>query len=201
MFGKLFPAGIFKPSPDIEPPKFGNLDLGYYGRIGSDDAVPFAKLMAACPGLVGVNNIINSEWMKYIYKGKTILIPRACPLRNVSRALVAGYANGKIVSHNGKSYHIWIMSGGSTAGEDSDYTRFIYPLMGLGGHPRWDNYTYSDIAQSNLPNQAPVGTVTANVAGSQGVIRGRTNAASWSTHPANTVAADLGWRPLLELIP
>lgn len=201
MFGKLFPAGIFKPAPVVELPKFGDLQYGYYGRIEATEAVPFAKLRAAVPGLGGVNNIIDSEWLKFAYKGKILLIPRACPVRNVSRELVGSFGNGKPVSHNGKSYTIWIISGGSSAVDDSEYTRFLGPLVGGAGQPRWDNYTFADIAQSNLANKAPVGTVTANISGGQGVVRGRTGAMTWSTHPNNSVAIDLGWRPVLELIP
>ena len=201
MFGKLFPAGIFKPAPVVELPKFGDLQYGYYGRVPAKDAMPFATLMAAVPGLGGTTNIMNSEWLKFAYKGKTILIPRACPIRNVSRNIVAGYGNGKTVSHDGKTYTIWIMSGGSSEAEDSDYSRFIGPLVGAAGKPRWDNYTFADISQSNLPNLAPCGTVTANLSGSLAVVRGRTGAMTWGTQPAGTVAPDIGWRPLLELIP
>ena len=201
MFGKLFPAGIFKPAPVVELPKFGDLQYGYYGRIEATEAVPFAKLIAAVPGLGGVNNIIDSEWLKFAYRGKILLIPRACPVRNVSRSTVTSFTNGKQVTHNGKSYHIWMISGGSSAVDDSEYTRFLGPLVGAAGQPRWDTYTFADITQSNLANKSPIGTVTANLSGTLGVIRGRTAAMSWSTHPVGSVAVDLGWRPVLELIP
>jgi len=212
-FNRIFPSAGMEdqdpitytppiPSDDSNPWLLaGDDQLGWYGEVSAADFIT-GDALASLVNLTAGSSINSAHgWLKFAYKGKTLLTSKR-PLRSTiswndlnARALITG---NTVVSINGLQYKVRLFFG-NTGLEWDDLMYRVWENDPTGTF--WERYTSVDLVATN-PGSDPGRDNWCQESAGTGTYRTRGNGGMQGYYDGSAASADSGrgWRPVLELV-
>lgn len=212
MNGRLIQgAGHYKPLPEGTVLLFGDLQLGYYGRIPSSKLINGNDLAALCTLTTGTPVYNDTEWFKFAYKGKTLFFSSRILRHTLSFTELEskGLIAGRTVTIGGKQYKVRVPSGGNFGGDPTvnDWDPLMYRICPTapapGGLQKWDNISADHINSADPGSTIKAATFCSNVYTyntNNRVVRGNPGLENYNQVNQGDRYSLYGWRPVLELI-
>lgn len=207
MIGKLFgTARALKNQLEVYQPLKGNLALGYDGVFPASALITRQELMR----VLGEGSIVRmygdrTDWLKFYLDGKTLWVA-VSPIGvtvNYRSLLTKGLlTGGKIVTIDGKRYKVRALTG--TGGSASEWERLLYRVAAssvIQPADRWDTIPDASLTVSAYDNRTYIYSISPDLVGSNVLLRGKNLINVVFNIADNATYSDIGWRPVLELIP
>lgn len=194
------------PGPQII--KVGDLDFGYFGFVSAVELITGDALALDIGLSVGTAQFSDAGWFKWAYNQKILFVAKKSFRHSISwdqiHAIGAVFGT-KTVSIGGKTYKVRLLTGGNgqpASGAGGEWNMIMYGVH-QNHLPPWDYYNDQDLQTHNSHGNGSYSWCqeTSSANASHRVVRGHGGVSIFGTYTSSVTLADIGWRPVLELVP